>query len=129
MRYPKYSDPREAFWAVTLSKTRNACHSRRGLAFNLTLEDVMSLEILQEGCCALTGIKYQHWRGGYGGGKNSLVATLDRIDSKQGYVVGNVQIACWFANCLKGDLPMYHWQSHYDEVLKQILEQHGSYST
>jgi hypothetical protein len=50
--------------------------------------------------CALTGITMQR----YGSGADFAVSP-DRIDSEKGYVRGNIQLVCWFANRWKRDTP------------------------
>ncbi|OBV11373.1 hypothetical protein [Erythrobacter dokdonensis] len=50
--------------------------------------------------CALTGMTMQR----YGSGGEFAVSP-DRIDSKKGYVRGNIQLVCWFANRWKRDTP------------------------
>lgn len=80
-------------------------HARiRNLLFEVTIEEAWSLFLLQEGKCALSGVEihlaettdellYQR--------KNT--ASLDRIDSKKGYVKGNVQWVHKDVNTMKWD--------------------------
>lgn len=58
---------------------------RRGIYFNLTIDDVWDLYEKQEKKCALTG-----WEIGFASNTDQT-ASLDRIDSSQGYIEGNVQ--------------------------------------
>ena len=54
--------------------------------------------------CALTGDTLEFTRGGYnwlGKWCNPQSCTIDRIDSAKGYVVGNIQLITWEANCMK----------------------------
>jgi hypothetical protein len=119
MRHPKYSDPREAFWAQTLSKSRHKAIYQRGIDFSITLDDVMALESRQKGKCKLTGLPYEYERGGKSR-VNQMVATLDRIDSNQGYVPGNIQIACCFANILKSTSSSSEWRSFWKKFTGQL---------
>jgi hypothetical protein len=119
MRHTKYSDPREAFWAQTLSKSRWRAVNERGIDFSITLDDVMVLERRQKGKCKLTGLRYEYERGGKSR-VNRMVATLDRIDSNQGYVPGNIQIACCFANIVKSDSDSQAWKSFWKKVTGQL---------
>lgn len=59
----------------------------RGYAWDLTPEYVLDLYTKQEGLCALTGWPVQ-WS------EKGLTATvsIDRIDSEEGYLQGNVQL-------------------------------------
>jgi hypothetical protein len=83
--------------------------------------EVISLDALellwhtQDGCCALTGWQMTMELG------NGVIPTncsIDRIDSKQGYIVGNVQLVCRAANIAKSNLE----QSDFIQLCKAILE-------
>jgi len=123
MRHPKYDDPREAFWAQTLSKSRHKAIYQRGIDFSITLDDVMALERRQKGKCRLTGLRYEYERGK--SRVNQMVATLDRINSDKGYVPGNIQIACCFANILKSTSSSREWRSFWKKFTGQISAVHG----
>lgn len=100
-------DLREAksFLSVTVSKTKYAAKNQRHLAFNIDVDYVMSLLIEQKGKCALTGWDLEFTRGGnYAFGTNPNGCTMDRIDNHRGYVKGNIQLVCWKANRIKGEL-------------------------
>ena len=84
-------------------------------------EEVLSLDALellwhaQDGCCALTGWSMTMELA------NGVVPTncsLDRIDSRQGYIVGNVQLVCRAVNVAKSDLV----QSDFIALCKAVLE-------
>jgi hypothetical protein len=93
----------------------------RGFVFDITIEYAWELFLKQDRRCALTGSpiffdmdldnlrKY-----GYQGG----TASLDRINSKQGYVEGNVQWIHKDANKMKMDLP----EEDFFRIVKQIYE-------
>ena len=61
---------------------------------------ISELLILQNGCCALSGLEYQLPDDCT---DPDLKASPDRIDSNLGYVKGNIQIVCWFINRWKSD--------------------------
>lgn len=67
----------------------------RGLVFEITLEDVYNVFEQQDRKCALSGLLLE-W------GKD---ASIDRIDSSQGYLVTNIQIVHKVLNIMKRDLP------------------------
>lgn len=67
-----------------------------GIEFDINREDLLPLPTH----CPILGIELQ-WGGGNGRTDNS--PSLDRIDSAQGYVRGNIQVISWRANRLKGD--------------------------
>ena len=75
--------------SVLLSKTLNARkRNTRILEHNLTTAYIQGLLEKQNYCCAFTGIKLDHKTG-----KDNLrMASIDRIDSKKGYVENNIQI-------------------------------------
>lgn len=55
----------------------------------------------QQWKCALTGKDLQFKPGK--GKKNPYICTIDRINSKKGYVKGNVQLTTWISNWAKGE--------------------------
>ena len=73
------------------SASRNA--GKRGHKFKLKIED---LEIVTH--CPIFGMKLTY---GSSGGARDNSASLDRIDSKLGYIPGNVWIISWKANRIK----------------------------
>ena len=80
---------------------RNA--KKRFKEFNLTLEDLRDVWIAQNGICPYTGLKLQlpTWK------KCDNIwyrASLDRIDSSKGYVVGNVQFISTPINFMKSTM-------------------------
>lgn len=50
-------------------------------------------------CCALTGDKLSFTPGVRR--KNPKICTIDRINSKKGYIPGNIQLTTWYANEFK----------------------------
>jgi len=93
----------------TLNRAR-----KRGVEFALTKDDLMELDQEQNGQCAITGLPL-NWEPL----KRERTAqricpadrvSIDRINPKQGYVKGNVQLVTDLANRIKGNNSM-------DEVL------------
>lgn len=60
----------------------------RGIEFNITIEQVWDLYCEQNRCCKLTGLPIRFKT--KGDKKSKGTASLDRIDSKKGYVIDNV---------------------------------------
>ena len=60
---------------------------------------ILELHSAQDGICALTGLSYMPRSKEFRG---DLMMSLDRIDSSLGYIRGNLQLTCWFANRWKG---------------------------
>jgi hypothetical protein len=69
--------------------------SKRGLAFELTLEDIYNVFVFQNKKCAFTNIPLTF----------GLDASVDRIDSFEGYYPWNIQIVHKTLNMMKKDLP------------------------
>ena len=101
--------------SVLLSKTITAKkRNTRTLEHNLTTEYIQDLLEKQNYCCAFTGIKLDHKTG-----KNSLrLASIDRINSKKGYVKNNIQIVLNSMNKAKGEST----DKQFYDLIKEIRE-------
>jgi len=93
----------------------------RGFDFNITIEYAWELFIKQGRKCALSGLEIGFCmdldklrKYGYQSG----TASLDRIDSKQGYTEGNVQWVHKDANKMKMDLQ----EDNFFRMIKEIYE-------
>ncbi len=75
----------------------------RGVEFAITIDDLWKLYIAQDGRCAMTGWQIE-FNATYRE-KKSKTASLDRIDSTQGYLPGNLQWVHRDVNKLKKNLP------------------------
>jgi hypothetical protein len=87
----------ELWYNITKYKTSKRA-SRRNLSFNLTKDHIYELYKKQNGKCNLSGIKITlpvSWN------DKTHTASLDRIDSKNGYVIGNVQWVHKHVNVMK----------------------------
>jgi len=74
---------------------------KRNMVFNLTIEDAWELFLKQNRKCTYTGmlLTFPTTSCSYNG-----IASLDRIDSSIGYVIGNVQWIHKWVNIMKTDL-------------------------
>lgn len=80
---------------------------RRNKEYDITLDDLLEQWEKQKGICPYTKLKLIHpsWRS-----KNKsniqpyLIASLDRIDPKMGYIKGNIQFISMTANFAKNDM-------------------------
>lgn len=81
-------------------KTRNGA-KHRGIQFDIDLEHVRELYDNSGGRCAVTGIPFEF---SYLRGERQppWAPSLDRIDSKRGYVPGNVRVVCSSVNVAMG---------------------------
>lgn len=84
----------------------------RKLAWTVTLEDLDRLWESQQGLCALSGLPLQVVKG------DRHRVSLDRIDSRGGYTLNNVQLLCAVVNVMKLDLG----QSEFVTLCKVIAE-------
>ena len=78
---------------------------RRNLEFSIKIEDMWDMYIQQNKKCALTGLPIKFGRRNY----DETTASLDRIDSKKGYIKGNVQWVYKDVNFMKWDLDQNHF--------------------
>jgi hypothetical protein len=101
--------------SLTYYKQLKSAAKRRGHVFEIGIEYMWDVFEKQEGRCHFTGLDLlltnsNHFK--------SQTASLDRIDSKQGYIEGNVQWVHKDANKLKMDLP----EEDFFRIIKQIYE-------
>jgi hypothetical protein len=74
----------------------------RNIIFKITKEDIEFIWKKQKGLCALTGIPLEFGRKRYEGYRST--ASIDRIDSKRGYELENIQIVHKTVNIMKMSL-------------------------
>lgn len=97
----EYCYNRKDEWTPYRYSLRNA--KKRFKEFNLTLEDLRTIWTNQNGICPYTGLKLQLPT--YKKCNNIWYrASLDRIDSTKGYVVGNIQFISTPINFMKSTM-------------------------
>ena len=64
---------------------------KRNLEFTITQQYLEQIYKEQDGCCAITGLKLRMPTSPHKRSRQETDASLDRIDSKLGYIPGNVQ--------------------------------------
>lgn len=98
-RKRRLSDPASGLLYNATSRAR-----KKGQSVDITVEDVK--EMLSRRRCAYCACRVVTNNTGPAGARAARddSATLDRIDSEIGYVKGNVVIACWVCNVMKGSL-------------------------
>jgi hypothetical protein len=69
----------------------------RGLAIDLTMENLAEMAEAQDFKCALSGFNFSP-DNRHGTRVNPYALTIDRIDPKGGYVIGNVRLVCLVMN-------------------------------
>ena len=105
---------------------RNA--KRRYKDFNLTLEYLKELWENQKGICPYTGITLQ--LADYKNNHNNPIytASLDRIDSTKGYIIGNVQFISTAINYMKNTMSHEDTCKLCNIIAKHVVEM-GAYDS
>ena len=93
---------------------RNTKRQNKQLAIEITVEYAWEIFLIQKRRCALSGIEIAF--GSYY--KNETTASLDRIDSSKGYILGNVQWVHKVINKMKQDLADSEFVSFCELVTK-----------
>jgi hypothetical protein len=89
---------------------------RRDLEFTISIHDAWVVFCEQEGKCALTGVSLRLGKRG-----SDTTASLDRIDSKRGYVLSNIQWVHKYINRMKQSLGMHAFIA----VCRAVTEKFG----
>jgi hypothetical protein len=98
---------------------------RRNLAFDVSIDDLWGLAVVQDLRCALSGLpltfpKVSWLCGGYDSSAHS--ASLDRIDSTKQYTLGNVQWVHKIVNIMKNGLS----QEEFVHLCHAIASRHAN---
>lgn len=90
---------------------------RRGIEFNITIEYIWNVYLLQKGKCAISGLDINFPETN----KDVCTASLDRIDSNKGYTIDNVQWLHKVVNEMK-------WDYQQEDFIKwcHIISKHNS---
>jgi hypothetical protein len=91
------------------------CAETRGIEFKITIDDVADLYEVQSGKCALTGWDVVFPETGH---PQKADASLDRVDSKKPYEIGNVQILHKMVNMMK----QRYSQEDFIKVCKSVAD-------
>ena len=74
---------------------------RNNIDFSISFDDIKNLWQIQDGTCALSGIKMTYE---LQSGRTPTNISIDKIDQSKGYVTGNVQLVCMACNQIKSDM-------------------------
>lgn len=107
--------PLSCLRTLLASAKKNA--KSRGLEFALELADLQALAALSGGKCQMTGMAFEYgvateMAQSEGRRRRLWLPSLDRIESRAGYVPGNVRLVCFAVNAAR--------QEFGDEVLLKI---------
>ena len=86
-------DPRSARELLYQARHRAAA---KGLPCDIDMEHIEELALANNGRCALSQIPFSPARGEYRASPWAM--SIDRIESKGGYVKGNVRLVCYIVN-------------------------------
>lgn len=94
--YEKKIKIRHASYKNYISSLLNHSSKRRFNDFNLDIQYLLDMYESQKGLCAISGVKmtYEH-------NAKTTNISIDRIDSKIGYVKGNINLVCYIVNIMK----------------------------
>jgi len=95
---------------------------KRNMIFDISKEYVWDLYLKQDKKCALTGLDIRFVRGYENHRKAAKTASLDRINSKLGYVKGNVQWIHKVVNIMKWHLD----EDYFIEMCRKVVEYNES---
>lgn len=92
----------------TLAKAKYGA-KKRGLVWDIDIDQVMQIWEEQKGRCALSGVRMQAAKDGKG--RKDLNVSLDRIDQDKGYSFKprNVQLVCLRVNLMKHNLAEHNF--------------------
>lgn len=88
------------YWSILKNNAK-----RRKIKFDITIEYAWDLYIKQNNKCKISGVDIFFTKN-YTGENKSQTASLDRIDSKKGYIEGNIQWVHKIVNIIKWNLSM-----------------------
>lgn len=90
---------------IKSSNRKNKC----GDNYNIDLEYLVNIYNNQNGKCNITGIDMTRITGK---GRVLTNISIDRIDSSKGYLKGNIQLVCVWANIAKTDLTQFQFEEY-----------------
>ena len=93
-RRDEYSDFRYLYRTIKM-------RAKEGKEFNLTLHDLKDIWEKQTGCCAILNHKITLPIWNVKNNNSNYLASIDRIDSKKGYIKDNIRFVCLTINYAK----------------------------
>lgn len=103
--HPDYTPELDRVMGHAMSRVTAGARTR-GMIVAIDKDDILGLWFRQGRRCALSGVEMEFKpRQGYGKNSRALLApSVDRIDSRGNYVLGNVQLVAAVVNIMKSDL-------------------------
>lgn len=90
-----------SFYAKMAARMRHRA-AALSVPCELSADDLLSISEAQQNNCALTGLPFAFTQSSRGRG-SPFAASPDRLDSKKGYVAGNIRMVCQMANYARLD--------------------------
>jgi hypothetical protein len=84
-------------------RAKRGARERRNMEFSITIEDTWHQFQKQNGLCALSNLPIVLDRNNTKIGRLKMTASLDRIDSSKGYILGNIQWVHKHINLMKNN--------------------------
>lgn len=117
----QHNSPRD-YLRSTIAKAKYGA-KKRGLVWDLDIDQVMQIWNEQGGRCALSGVLMQAAKDGKGRKGKDLNVSLDRIDQDKGYTFKprNVQLVCLRVNLMKHDMEEHDFYWWCQNVMEKSL--------
>lgn len=106
-------------WAKKIYRRCKDSSKARSIDFDLSRDDFEKLVNDSQGRCAITGILFDFDTRETGSRAHPFKPSLDRIDNRKGYVVGNIRLVCIAVN-----FAFNEWgEKVFDRIAKAYLGQ------
>lgn len=100
-----FLDYGEKYYASKVGRAKILLKSAklRGAKLGIDIDESFILNLMENDSCSVTNIKFDYNRSKTTT-KNPYAPSLDRIDSKRGYLKDNVRLVIWQYNLMKGEI-------------------------
>jgi len=109
---------RVEFYKKSLRRIQSRARAM-GREFDLVLDDLLEMDAAQFGRCVISNVKLQY-SSGEDGTRNPFAPSVDRVDSRRGYVKDNVQITCLILNIARADFEVHDFIAACGAVARSV---------
>jgi len=108
-RQRRYNNSAEKYLLRAVQKLKHV-RVKNGFDWTIDPDEIVNLWHTQGGKCAVSGLNMTHHRGAKDK-KMPLNASIDRINSAEHYISGNVQLVCYQVNMMRHTLDVgeFEW--------------------